>query len=144
MEGNNFHKLEGVIFRIDEVVEFSRFFSKQEFILLVQRTYQDKIYEDYIKFECINDKIYVLTGRQEGNRVLVSFVIQGREGKKGDAKGRFYNSLRAMDIDLLDSSTAKERAAEIRISSEKKEIDAFVGTEEADTHDDQPDNELPF
>ena len=145
MENNNFYQLEGILFRIDEKQEFTKFFSKQEFLVLVRNAYREKVYEDYIRFECVNDKMNELVGLREGYRVCVSFTIQGKESKKAELKGKFYNSLRALRVDVLEKVTTEERAADVKVASEELAIDEFVGEETADSESLTPqEDDLPF
>lgn len=146
MSSNNFYSLEGIVFRIGDVQEFSNFFRKQEFIVLIRNAYQDKVYEDYIKFECINDKMYELTGIRPGYKVSVSFVIQGKEGKSEELKGKFFNSLRALKIETLEATTTEERAGNVKAASEQGAIAGFVGDDNASKEESlaEQDDDLPF
>ena len=145
MENNNFYQLEGILHRIDEGQEFSKFFSKQEFIVLVRNAYQEKVYEDYIRFECVNNKMNELVGLHEGYKVCVSFTIQGKESKKEEFKGRFYNSLRALRVDVLEKVTTEERAADTKVTSEKDAIEGYMDQKKPDPDSLTPQkDDLPF
>jgi len=147
MEKNNFYQLEGTVFRIDEVWNFEKsgvvVFSKQEFLVLVRNEYQEKVYEEKIRFECINNKMNELVGLREGYKVRVSFTIRSNESKKD--KGTYYNSLRALSVDVLERVTTEERAVETKAASETDAIDEFMGEGKPDSESLTPQkDDLPF
>lgn len=135
---------EGVIFRIGEEQVFAEGrFKKTEFILLQQSEYKSKLYEDHVSFECQGEQQYQLTGVQEGNRVKVWFVIQGREAKREDLKGRYFNTLKAIKIDVLEATSPDQRAENTAQSNQQQEISSFVGENDGLSVSDGPDD-LPF
>ena len=141
---NQTFETEGIIFRIgqEEVFAEGRF-KKTEFILLKKSTYRDKVYEDYISFECQNESQYQLTGATEGNLARILFVIQGKEAKREDLKGRYFNTLKAIKIEVLEATTTQQRADNTQATSEQGEIDAFTSGSEKLNLDYNPDD-LPF
>jgi len=101
MEGK-IYEIEGTVFRIDEdVQEFGPYFKKRSLILHQRKTYKEKTYEDFIEFDFVNDMIYKLDAASVGNKVRISFVIQGKESKK--QAGRYFSTLKAIRIDVEDN-----------------------------------------
>ena len=149
-------KIEGIVHVINDVEVYENqqktfTFKKQSFVVLASNTYTGRdgtprVQEDYILLECHQDSgIYQLTGVREGNRVLVLFTIQGREGRTEQHKGKYYNTLKAFKIDILESTTTEERAGNTQASSVQGEIDNFVGEEPPDDGILKPqEDDLPF
>ena len=121
------YEITGVVFRIDDELSFAEGrFKKQAFIIMDQSNYGGKSYTDYIELECHNEGIYQTTGMCEGQKVAVKFVIQGKEAKAEHLKGRYFNTLKAIKIDILEDISTEQRAADTAKDTTKQETDSFV------------------
>ena len=138
------YDLEGVVTNIGEELVFAEGrFKKVEFVVTVKSSYQDKVYEDPVVLECQNDSIYQLTGIQAGFKVKVLFVIQGRAAK-GEFVGRYFNTLKAIKIDVLEATTTEQRATDTAQTSEQGAINSFVGEENPSLNPKDAPDDLPF
>ncbi len=92
------YDMEGTVKLIEELKTFPSGFSKREFVL----TTDGERFPQEIKFECVKDRTTLLDKVSEGQRIKVSFDIQGRE-----YNGRFFVNLNAWKIsDVAGSGEA--------------------------------------
>ena len=109
MYENNF-RLEGMIHERFDAVQVTETFRKREFILQVTRP-GDSNNIDFIKFQCLQNRISLLDEIRVGNRVIVAFMVTGREWSNAEGK-RYFTNLDCTDIDVLDpTSTEKDTPA---------------------------------
>ncbi|RME72512.1 MAG: DUF3127 domain-containing protein [Verrucomicrobia bacterium] len=90
-------ELSGTIKKIFDEQTFGSGFNKREFVLT---TDADRFPQD-IKFECVKDKVSLLTDLQPGAKVKVFFDIRGREWKEN-----YYVNLSAWKIERLGDAPA--------------------------------------
>ncbi len=83
------YDMEGTVKLIEELKTFPSGFSKREFVL----TTEGDRFPQEIKFECVKDRTALLDKLSEGQKVKVSFDIQGRE-----YNGRYFVNLNAWKI----------------------------------------------
>ena len=148
---NKIYDAEGIIHRIGEVKEFTERFKKQSFVLLVESEYQGKKYEDPIQFDCVNNGIQMIAYINEGFRVRVGFVIQGKEykGDREDLQNEFFNTLKAIKVDVLEATTAQQRAANTAQADTQQAVAGFVSPQPAPAPQAAPNlgsdpDDLPF
>ena len=84
------YEMTGTVKLITEQQTFDSGFTKQEFVV----TTDDDKYPQDVKFECIKDKIELLSGVMEGQKVNVSFNVRGNE-----YQGRYFVSLTCWKLD---------------------------------------------
>jgi hypothetical protein len=89
-------KMKGVIKVIRPTQQVSEKFSKREFV--VTDSSDDKYPQD-IMFELTQDKTSLLDSIMEGQDVLVSFNLRGREWKSPQGEVKYFNTLNAFKID---------------------------------------------
>jgi hypothetical protein len=89
-------KMKGVIKVIKPTQHVSDKFSKREFV--VTDSTDDKYPQD-IMFELTQDKTSLLDSIMEGQDVLVSFNLRGREWKSPQGEVKYFNTLNAFKID---------------------------------------------
>jgi hypothetical protein len=70
-------------------------FTKREFVVTVK----EGKYPQDIALECVQDKVNLLDGLKEGQKVTVTFDIRGRE-----YNGRYFNNLQAWRIKTGDEA----------------------------------------
>jgi len=135
------YEITGTVHRVDESpTEFSKFFTKQSFVLLNQSTFKDKIFEDFIEFDCINDMTSALVGVRAGNKIKVSFVIQGKESKNEKFVGRFFNTLKVIKIEVLEATNIAQRAEAQQQGVQQEAVNDFVGAGPAPNLKHHPDD----
>jgi hypothetical protein len=89
-------KMKGVVKVIKPTQQVSEKFSKREFV--VTDSSDDKYPQD-IMFELTQDKTSLLDSIMEGQDVLVSFNLRGREWKSPQGEVKYFNTLNAFKID---------------------------------------------
>jgi hypothetical protein len=89
-------KMKGVVKVIKPTQQVSDKFSKREFV--VTDSSDDKYPQD-IMFELTQDKTSLLDSIMEGQDVLVSFNLRGREWKSPQGEVKYFNTLNAFKID---------------------------------------------
>lgn len=89
-------KMKGVIKAIKPTQQVSEKFSKREFV--VTDSSDDKYPQD-ILFELTQDKTSLLDSIMEGQDVLVSFNLRGREWRSPSGEVKYFNTLNAFKID---------------------------------------------
>ncbi len=83
------YDMEGTVKLIEELKTFPSGFSKREFVL----TTDGERFPQEIKFECVKDRTSLLDKISEGQKIKVSFDVQGRE-----YNGRYFVNLNAWKI----------------------------------------------
>ena len=89
-------KMKGVVKVIKPTQQVSDKFSKREFV--VTDNSDDKYPQD-IMFELTQDKTSLLDSIMEGQDVLVSFNLRGREWRSPSGDIKYFNTLNAFKID---------------------------------------------
>lgn len=139
--------LQGVVHKINEPKQFGGDYkiNIQTFVLYVRSQAKDgRFFDDYITFKCVGQSLYQVEGVREGNKVEVLFVIQGKEGRKAEYKGQYFNDLRALKINLLEDTSVEQQQEKTQRVQAESEIDSFVdGDKDAFDPDAHPDD-LPF
>jgi hypothetical protein len=93
---NNSFTITGQLIKVYPIQEFSRGFSKREFVI---RTHGE--YPQDIKFELVKDKTFLTDQVQSGADVTVHFNIRGNEYKE-----RFYVNLQAWKLEPASGESA--------------------------------------
>lgn len=83
------YDMEGTIKVINDVMTFPSGFSKREFVI----TTEGDRFPQEIKFECVKERTSLLDNLKEGQKVKVTFDIQGRE-----YNGKYFVNLNAWKI----------------------------------------------
>ena len=143
----NSFRLEGTEHLRFDAVQVTENFRKREFVLSVMRLGQDSTV-DLVRFQCILNNITLLDDVREGNRVIVSFRVTGKEYNK-DGKKIFFTNLDCTDIDIIDNeSTEEHTSGDILAKDVESEIIPASGfADTKDTTYDKVDDEfddLPF
>jgi len=143
------YELEGVCTHIGEELVFSEGrFKKKEFVVTVTTNHNAKVYEDPVVLEAQNDGLYQISSLAEGNKIKVLFVIQGREGKDKFV-GRYFNTLKAIKVDVLEATTTQQRAANTAQADTKQAVASYVSEQPAPAPQAAPNlgsdpDDLPF
>lgn len=83
------YDMEGTVKLIEELKTFPSGFSKREFVI----TTEGERFPQEIKFECVKDRTALLDSVKEGQKIRISFDIQGRE-----YNGKYFVNLNAWKI----------------------------------------------
>jgi len=102
----NSFRLEGTVHLRFDAVQVTENFRKREFVLSVMRPGQDTTI-DMVRFQCVQNNIMLLDDVREGNRVIVSFRVTGKEYNK-DGKKIFFTNLDCTDIDIVDDESTED------------------------------------
>ena len=146
MYENNF-RLEGKVYARLDSVQVTENFRKREFVLEVMRPGQDMTV-DLVRFQCVQSNIILLDDVREGNRVVVSFRVTGKEYNK-DGKKIYFTNLDCTDIDISDNESTEEHTPGSFLAKDIKDevIPANGFAEKEQTEDEKIIDEyddLPF
>jgi hypothetical protein len=83
-------ELSGTVKKIFDEQTFGSGFNKREFVV----TTPDDKYPQDIKFECLKDKVELVNNLSEGDKVKVTFDINGREWNE-----KYFVNLKAFRIE---------------------------------------------
>jgi single-stranded DNA-binding protein len=98
-------ELLGKIEKIYDKVSRSETFTLREFILHVPNP-RDSRYDNHIRFQLNNDRTSLIDEFHEGDEVLVSFDLSGREWTSPEGDVRYIGSIVAWRIDRAGSGSA--------------------------------------
>ncbi len=145
MSDTKVYEIEGIVYKIgDEWSNDSKTFSKMSLILLQVSSYGDKTYENYIEFDYINEGMHLLAPVNEGNRVLVRFVLNGRLGKD-KYEGRAFTTLKGIKIEILEAFTTQQAQQGFRADEVDTAVGQFIGgNQPAPPDSDDGADDLPF
>lgn len=143
------YTLKGKIHKIMLVQDITDKFSKQEFVVHVLSQGDKATYSEFIKMQCINDKINKMLDIEEGDFCLIYFNVSGRKYKKEGQEEMYFTNLVMQDINVL--STAGSEAKEIKAKKDPNDYsDLFPGLEslppkeEKTVNFDTDPDDLPF
>jgi hypothetical protein len=92
----------GKIYQIQDIQKINDTFSKREFIL--ELTNDDQVYVQKVAFSLLRDKVNLIDGIEKGQEVEVKFYLNGRDWTSPQGEVKFFNTLDAQEINLLDKS----------------------------------------
>lgn len=91
-------ELKGLLKHIYEEKKISDKFTVKEFVLTVA----DTQYPQHISFQISNKKIELLDPYKVGDEIKVQFDVKGREWINKEGEAKYFNSLNAWKIELLN------------------------------------------
>jgi hypothetical protein len=92
--------MKGKVYKVLPIQEKSAKFRKQEVILQVTNPTDKGTFVEFIRLQCINDKIYFLEGVNKGDFAICKFGISGRKvGEKDDET--FYTNLDVIEFQVI-------------------------------------------
>lgn len=91
-------KVTAKLLEIKETQQVSDSFQKRSFVVEYAENPQ---YPEYVSFELIQDKCSLLDSFQPGQEVEVSFNLKGRKWVNPEGETRYFNSLQAWRIDVV-------------------------------------------
>jgi hypothetical protein len=124
--------MKGKVYKVLPVQDKSAKFKKQEVILQVTNPTDKGTFVEFIRLQCINDKMYYLEGVNKGDFAICKFSISGRKvGKEDDET--FYTNLDVIEFKVVNS--AKDIIADDKKKKEESFANRFPGIEEEDEDD---------
>lgn len=85
-------EVKGKIIEINDTQQISDRFQKREFVIEYAENPQ---YPEFVKFECIQDKVSMLDDYAVGDEVTVFFNLKGRKWTDRQGEVKYFNSLQA-------------------------------------------------
>lgn len=85
-------EVKGKIIEINDTQQISDRFQKREFVIEYAENPQ---YPEFVKFECIQDRVSMLDDYAVGEEVTVSFNLKGRKWTDPQGEVKYFNSLQA-------------------------------------------------
>ena len=85
-------EVKGKILEITDTQQISERFQKREFVIEYADNPQ---YPEFVKFECIQDKVSMLDDYSVGDEVTVYFNLKGRKWTDRQGETKYFNSLQA-------------------------------------------------
>jgi len=142
---NTIYEITGIVHKVgDEQVFAEGRFKKREVVIILSNMYKDKVYEEFITIEFQNTQTYECTGVNPGNKVKIAFVLQGREAKRDDLKGRFFNTIKGIKLETLEATTTGQRIQNEVQDSQQRAINDFVEPENTSLSPSDGPDDLPF
>ena len=98
-------EVKGKILEINDTQQISDRFQKREFVIEYAENPQ---YPEYVKFECIQDKVSLLDDYSVGDEVTVFFNLKGRKWTDPKGEVKYFNSLQAWRMQKEGGSSAAD------------------------------------
>jgi hypothetical protein len=119
--------VKGKVYKVLPVQAKSEKFKKQEVILQVTNPTDKGTFIEFIRLQCINDKMNFLEGVKKGDFGICKFTISGRKTGKDDDE-TFYTNLDVVDLKIVNK-TADIISADTKPQTNSY-ADRFPGIEE--------------
>jgi len=100
-------EVRGKITEIYDTAQISDRFQKREFVIEYADNPQ---YPEYVKFECVQDRVSMLDEFKVGDEVTVAFNLKGRKWTDPQGEVKYFNSLQAWRMQKADESSAGNAA----------------------------------
>jgi len=98
-------EVKGKILEINDTQQISDRFQKREFVIEYAENPQ---YPEYVKFECIQDKVSMLDEYAVGDEVTVFFNLKGRKWTDPKGEVKYFNSLQAWRMQKESGSSSAQ------------------------------------
>ena len=115
-------KIQGVIYKIEEIQNVSEKFRKRDFVLEIQN---NEAYVQKVLFTLIMDKVDEIESFSTGEEVEVDFNLQGKEWTSPSGEVKFFNTLSVYRINKIESQnnqTYNKKDLTLRVHLNKEEI----------------------
>lgn len=137
--------LNGTIHKIMPVEQKSDKFSKQEFILKIQNQTSYGTYMEYIRLQCINDKIHLLSGAEPKDMASVRYRLSGHKFGN-EPEETYFTNLVVEELNVLSKND--DGPIDIKVADTNDYSDILPGMDEmnSETKSDLPPeyDDLPF
>ena len=92
--------IKGNIYDILPLNVISDKFKKQEFVVEIIDATPRGSYTEYVKMQCVNEKINMLEGLDKKDFVAIRYKLGGRKFEK-DGEVSYYTNINVMDINVI-------------------------------------------
>lgn len=133
-------EITGKLIEKGEINQRTESFKTREFVIEVTREIGDRVFSDFIKFQCTQDRTAIVDPIHIGETITVSFNIRGTKWNK-DGKDLYFTNLDAWRI---SSSVATPPAAQQTSPVTEPTATPNTTTEAATTESNDVDDDLPF
>jgi len=113
--------IKGEIKVIGEAIQITETFRKRDFVI-VDNSSQ---YPQYISFQLTQDRCSVIDGFKQGQEVVVSFNIRGREWTDQEGNMKYFNSLDVCRIETQERIIEPAPILPSFLDSEEEEVLPF-------------------
>ena len=107
------YEIKGRVYKVGEVENVSQSFIKQT-LAIIQQRYDPETGEpykpNYAEIEFVKNNIKFLQGLQEGDKVVVKFVVEGRLYKADDKPEMIFTRLKGVGLEKQESKGQEARA----------------------------------
>ena len=107
------YEIKGRVYKVGEVENVSQSFTKQT-LAIIQQRYDPETGEpykpNYAEIEFVKNNIKFLQGLQEGDKVVVKFVVEGRLYKADDKPEMIFTRLKGVGLEKQESKGQEARA----------------------------------
>jgi hypothetical protein len=100
--------IEGILHKKGDTEQVSDKFKKREFVL---KYAENPLYEQFIKFELIQDRCSEIDKFNPGDSIDVQFNLKGREWTNPEGQKKYFNSLEAWRITKAEGSVSSSDQA---------------------------------
>ena len=136
----------GKIYKVLDVQKKTEKFQKQEFILQVTNPTDKGTFIEFIRLQCINDKMRLIDGAKKGDFCICKWTISGRKIGTGDDE-TFYTNLDVQDLTIINKANdviGAERKSSESYSQKFPGIDDEDEIADNDSIAISEDDDLPF
>lgn len=93
--------IEGKLHAKFEVVQITDTFKKRDFVI----EYVDNpLYPQYVQFQTVQDRVSLIDGYNEGDKIEVTFNLRGREWTNPQGEKKYFNTLEAWRVQKVESA----------------------------------------
>ena len=107
------YEIKGRVYKVGEVENVSQSFTKQT-LAIIQQRYDPETGEpykpNYAEIDFVKNNIKFLQGLQEGDKVVVKFVVEGRLYKADDKPEMIFTRLKGVGLEKQESKGQEARA----------------------------------
>lgn len=107
------------LIEIGNTIKVSEKFQKREFV--VEYTPEKSQYQEFLKFEIVQDKCEMLNNFKVGENVEVHFNLKGRKWTNPKGETVYFNSLQAWRVINIKDQEKEENSQSNSDSSQKEE-----------------------
>ena len=107
--------LTGTLKNKSTVKQVSDNFSKIDFVVTDENTQ----YPQHVSFQVGNQKTSLLDNVNEGDKITVSFNLRGREWTSPQGEVKYFNTLEAWKIEVVDKATVSQSSQDFEAHTSK-------------------------
>jgi hypothetical protein len=104
------YELTGKLFAKYDTVQKTETFKTREFVVEKSEDIGGRVINNYIKFQCVQDKTNVVDRVNVGDEIKVHFNIKGTKWEK-DGKTSYFTNLDAWRIELVGNATNNQQSS---------------------------------